>query len=185
MIRPTEEQIEFFLKHQIPLSKVFDASGYRTSEYKAIMRELGMLVAIGVTPCAKSRHTIRTRAGHCAQCGTHNLAFLRRFDDAGYVYVASSQSIGLVKVGTTSDADARLRTLNYFGYGGTGDWVMRCVLHCPRAARVEFLAQQELWRYLVWRKYVKQGELVRCQEVFSCTTKVATAAIKRSLETLS
>ncbi len=182
MTRPNDEQIEFFLRHQIPLSQVFDATGYSRSEYEAIMSELGMIVAIGVSPCARAGHTIRTRAGHCVQCGTHNLAFLRRFDDAGYVYVASSESLRLVKVGTTSDADARLSTLNYFGYGGTYDWAMQFVRHCPRAGRIEFLAQQELWRYVVWRDYEKQGESVRCQELFSCTARVAISAVKNSLE---
>jgi len=185
MPRPTEEQLEFFLRHEIPLSQVFDATGYSTGEYKAIMRELGMVVAIGVSPCARSGHTVRTRAGHCAQCGTHNLAFLRRFDDAGYVYVAFSESLQLVKVGTTSDTNARLTTLNYFGYGGAYDWSIQFFSHCQRAGRVEFLAQQALWRYVVWRDYVKQGESVRCQELFKCPAKGAIAAVKNVLESSS
>lgn len=182
MTRPTKEQFEFLVRHQIPLSQVFDATGYSTGEYKAIMDELGMVVAIGVSPCARAGHTVRTRAGHCAQCGTHNLAFLRRFDDAGYVYVASSDSLRLIKVGTSSDVDARLYTLNYFGYGGAYDWSMQFFSHCPRAGRVEFLAQQALLPHVVWRDYVKQGESVRCQELFSCTAKVAIKSIKNVLE---
>lgn len=179
MTRPTDEQLHFFLRHQIPLSQVFDASGYRTSEYKSIMRELGMMVAIGVSPCARGGHTIRTRAGHCAQCGTHNLAFLRRFDDAGYVYVAYSKHLKLVKIGTTSNPTARLTTLNYFGYGGTHDWDMLFNNYYPKAGRIEFLIQQNLSTYRVWNEYVKQGEPVRCQELFRCTPKIAIAAIEK------
>ena len=52
----------------------------------------------------------------------------------------------------------------------------------PQEDSEEFLAQQELWRYVVWRDYEKQGESVRCQELFSCTARVAISAVKNSLE---
>ena len=182
MTRPTAEQIDFFLHYRIPLSQVFDASGYSRGEYETIMGALEMVVAIGVTPCAKAGHTVRTRAGHCAQCGTHNLAFLRRYDDPGFVYVATSDALRLTKVGTSQNVYARLESLNgYDGYGRTSDWSLKFALHCIQAGRIEFHAQQKLLAHSEWRNYDKQGEVVRGQELFKCSAKVAVAAVKKVL----
>ena len=146
------------------------------------MSTLQMVVAIGVTPCAKAGHTIRTRAGHCAQCGTHNLAFLRRYDDPGFVYVATSNALRLTKVGTSQNVNDRLEKLNsYDGYGRTSDWSLKFASHCNQAGRIEFLAQQKLLAYSEWRDYDKQGEVVRGQELFKCSSKVAIVAVKKVL----
>src|SRR6202161_4571783 len=99
----TKEQLDFLYKHEVPLSRVGDATGMRTAEYQKCMKELDLWLAIGVRACKSAGHTLRTRAGHCAQCNTANLAFLRRYEDKGTVYVAQSHAIALTKVGAASD----------------------------------------------------------------------------------
>ena len=65
MTKLTDSQTKFLGTQGIPLSQVFDATGMKSSEYKQIMKDIGMVVAIGVTPCDASGHTLRTR--HCSE----------------------------------------------------------------------------------------------------------------------
>ena len=149
------------------------------------MRELEMIVAVGVSPCKKGGHTLRTPAGHCAQCNTHALAFLRRHYEAGEVYVAVSTQTGLVKIGTGKNAHARMNTLNSFGYGGATDWNIHCHHACNKAGRVEFLAQSTLNAHRASRTYIKTGNTVDCQELFNCSASAAAAAVEAALKQVS
>ena len=185
MAKITPEQIRFLQSQTIPLSRVFDASGMLRSTYQPAMRELEMTVAVGVSPCNKGGHTLRTRAGHCAQCNTHALAFLLRHDAFGEVYVAVSTKGGLVKIGTAKGAQARMATLNGFGYGGISDWKLYSQYACDKAGRVEFLAQSTLNEHRTSRSYVKTGCPVDCQELFSCSASAAAKAIQAALKHFS
>ena len=90
MSKLTKEQSAFLAKHNTPISSVFDASGMGKSDYRAAMKELGKTVAIGVTPCKKGNHTMRTRSGHCIQCNPASIAFQKRHLMDGFVYVAGA-----------------------------------------------------------------------------------------------
>jgi len=184
MAKFLKDQLEFLEYHGIPLSQVFDATGMSTNDYRRVMDELGMVVAIGVTPCAAAGHTLRTRGGHCAQCKPANLAFVSRWDNAGDVYVATSESICLTKLGTAQNAYVRADSLNFYAYGGSSDWEIRFTRYCETAGRVEFLAQQALKRHNVIREYIKQGSLITCQELFDCDTSLAISAIDTAIEKL-
>lgn len=175
------EQLEFFNHHKIPLSQVFDATGLRHKQYKTIMHQLGMIVAFGVTPCKKAGHTLRDKNGHCIQCGTHNLSFIRRFDKAGTVYVATSNNGGLTKIGTTQDIEERVNSLNAHEYGGCSDWEIQFSIYCEKAGRVELLAQQELSEYRISGSYEKQGKFVDCHELFDCFVNEAKHQIKLAI----
>lgn len=177
MARPTPEQRRFLRDHSIPMSRLFDASGLSRRQYQPQMVELEMLVAIGVAPCREAGHTLRTPAGHCAQCNPHTLAFLRRHYEVGDVYVAFSAIESLVKIGTAKSAVARLRTLNGLGYGGVRDWQLCSYVSCDRAGQVEFKAHCALDSYRVQKSYIKEGRTVECQELFGCTVDVAEAAV--------
>src|SRR5436190_4201098 len=108
MAKISPDQMRFLQSQSIPLSRVFDASGMSRSTDQAAMTKLAMIVAVGVSSCKEAGHTLRTLAGHCAQCNTHALAFLLRHDEAGEVYVAASAQTGLVKIGTSKNAQARM-----------------------------------------------------------------------------
>ena len=168
MAELTEPQRRFLDAQGVPLSRVFDATGLPQSEYRRIMKALGMQVAYGVTPCRAAGHMLRTSAGHCVQCGTHNLAFLRRYSEPGEIYVAYSHSSDLTKVGTAIDAELRVRRLNELGYGGVYDWQLQVVRYCTNAGRVEFRVHQALADSRVSRTYSREGLFVECQELFTC-----------------
>lgn len=182
MARLSREQLQFLEQQEIPLSRVFDASGMSKLLYGRAMSELEMIVAHGVSPCREAGHTLRTRAGHCAQCDTARLAFLRRYDEQGEVYVAYSSQIGLTKIGVAKGYQERLRNLNSQGYGGATDWSIDFHCECNKAGRVEFLAQQKLKQYRVTKSYFKTGQTVHCQELFNCKMALARSAVKNAVK---
>jgi hypothetical protein len=172
------DQVSFLKSQGIMPWSVFDASGMTQPQYRAAMKELGLPIAYGVTPCAAMGHTLRTRAGHCVQCNTARIAFMRRNDDAAYVYVARSASTGLVKIGVTGDVDARLASLRKLGYGGAADWQLVSSTWRDRAGAVEFDLHATLAKFHVRRTYVRDGLDVECRELFLCPAEIAVAALE-------
>ncbi len=185
MAELTAEQIIFLCEQNIPLSKVFDASGLRKSEYKEIMKLLDMEIAYGVSPCKRSGHTLRTRYGHCVQCGTHNIAFMKRYGDSGIVYLAKSHTANLYKIGSTTDLSERSAKLNYYGYGGCDDWEIVFNVECLNSGRVEFEAQNMLHTYRVTRFYWKDNAARECKELFECEFESAVSSILCALHSVN
>lgn len=184
MTKLTLPQICFLIDQGIPMYQVFDATGIKTGDYKRIMKELGMAVAIGVTPCKKAGHTLRDSGGHCLQCGTHNIAFRRRYHESGTLYVARSENLGLTKIGTAKVVGKREYTLNNCGYGGSSDWKMQFTQHCDKVARVELEVHQILKNHNVSKSYWKQDNLVDCSEIFDCEVELAIKAIEQIISQL-
>lgn len=172
------EQLEFLEAQSIPLTRVFNATGMTRERYRLHMEHLEAVVAYGTSPCKRSGHTLRTRAGHCAQCNTHALGFLLRYDEPGEVYVAVSARFSLVKVGTSQDARSRMNNLNSYGYGGASDWNVHSRVTCKKAGRVEFRAHRTLFTCRAKRTYMKTGDSVQCQELFTCSPDVAAEAVR-------
>lgn len=173
-----KSQLGFLSHHGISLSRVFDASYLSRSEYQRAMKALGMVVACGVSPCKRGGHTLRTRAGHCAQCNTAVLEFQLRNDAAGHVYVAYSAATKLVKVGTSGSPDNRMASLNKFRYGGASDWRVHESVWCERSGQVEFSIHKTLARYRVLRHYNISSGISECYELFSCAKSVAVKALR-------
>jgi len=168
MAKLTKEQRAFLKRMNIPLSKVGDYEGWKTAAYRAEMKVQDQLLAIGVTPCNKAGHTMRTRKGHCAQCDPKQLGYLMRYDVSGEVYVATS-SIGYIKVGSGKDASQRLINLNSYNYGGASDWRLEIVRPCTHANRAEVEAHRLLHRYQAINPvpvYFKNGKWIECRELF-------------------
>lgn len=180
MAHLTKEQHDFLKSQGIPLSKTFDATGMGPGRYKNIMKELGMIVAYGVTPCGNSDHKLRDRAGHCVQCKTANLAFQARFNEPGEVYVATSAKQKLTKVGTTVDRHTRINRINSYGYGGASDWIINHYKKYPKAGLIEYKAHVILDDFRVVRNYNKDGVIVECQELFDCNLSFAVAAVEQA-----
>ena len=178
----TTDQLGFLQSQRIPLSMVFDATGMKQAEYRKVMSALGLPIAYGVGPCAAAGHTLRTRAGHCAQCNTAVIAFMRRNDETAHVYVAHSAITGLVKVGLASDVHERIATLRNLGYGGVTDWVLRHGLRCPRAGSVEFAVHAELESRRARRSYARDGMVVECRELFECSPEEACRVLDAMLQ---
>ena len=173
----TEDQINFLAQQQIPLSQVFDATGLSKSAYRELMKQLDKNFAVGVSPCRKAGHQLRTRAGHCAQCDPAKIAFQLRHSANAFVYIAGAKSNRVVKVGVTKDPSSRIASLNASGYGGIDDWVCLFQLHSDNAGRLEFEAHSHLDKYASPRAFTKEGCRVDCLEIFSCSVQAALESV--------
>jgi hypothetical protein len=140
----TEEQRRFLGWHGIPESKLFDAQGMKPRRYRPIMEIEERLLVFGVTPCARGKHTIRTRAGHCIQCNTANIAFMQRYYQEAYVYIAGSLREAVTKIGTSQAPWEREAILNKLGYGGITDWKVLYFGRFADAGKVEFTVHRNL-----------------------------------------
>lgn len=173
----TRDQIDFLKKHKLSDADLFDASGLSRQQYQSLMEKEGKIVAFGVDPCEKG-HTLRTRAGHCVQCNTARLAFMRRHVAVGQVYIAGSIKGQLIKIGFTKEKNVRLESLNRTKYGGFDDWVILCVADCEDGGKMEFEVSKLLGKYGVSKDYHHDGGTQKTYELFSCSYDTALAAMK-------
>ena len=185
MTKITAAQRKFLERFEVPMGRLFDATGMRREDYSREMSALGKLVAIGVTPCSKAGHTMRTSAGHCVECRPANLAFQLRYDAPGEVYVAHSKAVKLTKVGSAKSAMERMRHLNVYQYGGAKDWQVKFYEATSTAGRIEFAAHQILSKHSASGTYFKSGRDIQCQEIFSCSVAVAVKAVRRAQATVA
>jgi hypothetical protein len=183
MSKLTKSQLIFIEKMELGLHDLFDASGLRTTEWKLQMRELGKLVAFGVTPCVAKGHSLRTRAGHCVQCSPANLSYLKRMNEPADVYVAWSTSSKMAKIGLSKDAYKRLESLNIFKYGGANDWKMKLIYECENGGEVENKAHQILSEYTKSGVTYMNGNIERfCTEIFKCRLNQAIDALEQAIK---
>ena len=168
----TKIQSNFIYRHGIDVAKVFDATGLSKTEYGELMKEGGYVLAVGVTRCRKGNHSLRTRAGHCAICNPASIAFQSRQEISGDLYVLYSSSKRLVKVGVAGDAEERVVSANKQSYGNVDDWKLKFTVKVNNAGA----------KFKKPRQFIKDGQYVLAQEIFSCSIKHAIAAIKIRLE---
>jgi predicted GIY-YIG superfamily endonuclease len=182
LVRLTKDQIRFLEKHGIPLSEAFDATGYSRASYSERMRELGKVVAYGVTRCKKSRHSLRSRHGTCIQCFPASIAYARRAYLPGFVYIAQSHINRSLKIGFSGDdPDNRIYIANLEGYGDAWDWRIRRLVWSERAGKIEAATHQELAAYRSDEEWIRNGTLIRTRELFSCSLATASRALVRNL----
>lgn len=176
MLGLTLDQVRFLIEQDIPLERVFDATGMSRSTYSVLMKEDDRTIAFGVSPCYQG-HALRTRHGHCVQCDTARIAFATRGSAAGEVYAAYSEATGLSKIGCANDAEARLATLRKTGYGGAHDWFVMHVVQAERMGRVEAHAHRVLSEHRTTRWYERGGHSVCCYELYDCLPTDAMEAV--------
>jgi hypothetical protein len=168
MVTLTDSQARFLRSQQIPESAIFDASGMSRRRYQYEMEIEEKLFAIGVAPCKKGKHTIRTRNGHCIQCNTANIAFVNRHYQDAYVYIAGSRKERVIKIGCSATPWNREALLNQRGYGGISDWCLLFYARFPNAGKIEFFAHHRLSKFASYRTYFRESIQVECREIFSC-----------------
>jgi T5orf172 domain len=178
-------QIAFLQSQGISQDQVFDASGLSTSIYKKIMSERNLLIAYGVSPCDAVGHTLRTRAGHCAQCDTSKIAYLLRHNAEAYVYVAFSKSKNLSKIGTCKSIIQREESLNNHGYGNIYDWNIVFHKKCKNAGKIETTAHSYLKGLEISREYDRWGTVADAREIFDCLVQTAIEALERAIKCVS
>lgn len=162
--------------HGIPLTATFDASGMRAAAWKQAMRDQGKLIAYGVS-CLRG-HSLKTRAGNCVRCNTANIAYALRPSKPGYVYIAHSKALGLVKIGFSQDPDNRVYIANLEGYGGAADWAIKVQHYATSAGRIELELHSLLHSHKDPRYWYRNGDLIEAREVYSCSASFAQRTLR-------
>ena len=166
MAEISKENMDFILKHAIPLGEVFDATGWKSKDYKEFMKENGYLVAYGVTRCSNGGHELRTRYGHCVICDPAKIAYVKRKNLSGYVYIAISLENKLLKVGCAKDYKKRIFSLNSQHYGEINDWQLVAYSYQDKMGEVEHKIQLQFSDYQVKRPFNKDNKSVEASEIF-------------------
>lgn len=172
----TADEIKFLESQGLSQSDVFDTSGRSPAKISATIKKAGKTLALH-TPCAKGGHRLKSRYGHCVQCNPAYLAYSRRHEVAGECYVAVSSSTGLVKIGFSTDVEARDKKNSFDGYAGARDWRTVFIIEADGAARIESLAQSKLRLRAVAAEYERDGHPQVAREAFRCSALQAVNAI--------
>lgn len=154
----------FLVSQKIKPDHVLDARGMSKEQWTARAKAEGILFILG-SPCDAVGHRLRTRAGHCMQCNTATIAYIRRFAEPGHVYIAASKTTRLLKVGSCKDIGQRERNLRAHKYGGATDWQIIAWAKTPRAGELEFDIQRMLAGVTVEGSYEKDGRIQRTREL--------------------
>jgi hypothetical protein len=165
----TKEQLEFLKEHEIPLDRVFDASGYTSKEYREIMKLSGKSFAFNVTPCQAYGHTLRTRAGHCIQCDTARIGFMKRNDLGGVVYIAGTLKGEIIKIGFSQSLEGREESLNRNEYAGFNDWKTIYAIESPIAGQIEIKIKCLMSPYNREFDYHHDGHQQGSEETYTCS----------------
>jgi T5orf172 domain len=169
MAELTEHELHFLYTQRIDESAVIDCSWMRSHGYKWHMEQQGYLWCIAPKSCYAG-HRLRSRAGHCIQCDTARIAFVKRHHDTAYIYIAGSLESKVVKIGNAILPERRVAALNTRYYGGITDWVMLYHAKYEEAGKIEFAAHGRLFGY----REVK--------EIFRCNYETARKALMEATQ---
>jgi len=174
----TKEQKYFLLtKFNILPDEVMDATLMRRSEWMKLIKNSEYEVAAGVDHCTKStKHTIKSKSGHCVECKPETIAFQRKYYSSAEIYIMHSPSKKLVKVGIAASSEQRELSLNEVGYGNIKDWMLIYSIDVARAGEVEKKAHNILSEYHIPIKHFT-GNSSFATEIFSCSINKAKNAI--------
>lgn len=173
------EEIAFLEKYNISHEKVFDAMGMRKSVWTELISGGDYALAHRTTPCKKYGHTLRTRAGHCAQCNPANMNYQGRYHEKRNLYLAQSLRGDIFKVGISKNLKEINKTLNSQMYAGEWDWLIIWSECVDDAGRVEAAVKKMLAPYAVEVEHIRGGQLQKTTETFRSKKDLIVELIKR------
>lgn len=183
MANMKKEDLELLERLHIDHEQVCDGSGLTSRECRDYMNESGFRYAYNVSPCSKAGHTLRTKSWNCLHCTSAPKAFAERYRSDGYIYIACSDDLNLIKIGTCSNLKLRLNSLRNQGYGEAYDWEMIKWIHVSKdSGQIEHFVQAELKPYYVRTSYFKEGRTQSTYEIFDCSVERAWDLLKKYRE---
>ena len=112
-------------------------------------------------------------------CNSKPLAFQKRYDLSGYVYVAGSLFGQIIKIGFSSNYEMRETLLNNQKYGGCNDWKILIVIHGGNGGKLELQLQSKLSRYSTSREYFHDNHYTEGSELFQCSIEKVVETIEK------
>lgn len=178
----TDEVRAFLRSQRIAESEVYDASMLSARRYKRAMEREGKVFVIVKDPCYRG-HYVRSHKGHCMQCDTSRIAYVRRHREEAYVYIVGSRSERLLKIGFSDTPWDRASHLNSIGYGCITDWQLLYYGKYSEAGKVETKAHSTLLWYASPRRWIREGVTQDSREIFRCSYTRALDAVKAASNT--
>jgi hypothetical protein len=163
----TQQELSFLRSQGISPSEILDGRGMSNPIWKALAKQGGFDFVLAGR-CTNGGHRIKTRAGHCIQCRTSAIAFVRRENAKANVYLAAAENRSIIKIGFASYIYAREETLRREGYGGYWDWEILCWVKTPNAGQVEREISNLLSARRIRGQYYKGYDVQDAIEMFSC-----------------
>lgn len=172
--------LSFLSLHGLTQDQVIDGRFMSKKDIQHEAERQGASFYISSSPCRKHGHTLRTKAGHCAQCDTAKISYQLRSSSAGHVYAAACSAKGWIKFGYTKNPVERIQVLNEHQYASCSSWHLLHSTYLPRhAGRCELEIHARLAdRMVQGLGYYKEGKWQACREIFSCTDKEALNIMK-------
>lgn len=168
----SEQEITFLRSQRIRPDEVFDGRGMSNPTWKARAKE-GQFDFVLAGRCKNGGHRLKTRAGHCIQCRTSSIAFVRRENAEANVYLAAANNRAVIKIGYASRINDREETLRQQGYGGHWDWEILCWVRTQNAGQVERDISHLFSSHRISGSYIKGYEAQEAIEMFSYETDKA------------
>jgi hypothetical protein len=162
----TDEEIVFLKMHKIDFSEIYDGRGERTGSWKISANDGRYdFVLTGGRTCSVG-HRLKTRAGHCIQCKTSNISFIRRENSSAYVYLASAKNGNIIKIGCTRQIFNREKSLRSQAYGGYSDWELVSSFETENAGKIEREISYIFSGNKIYGDYRKNRLIVTADEMF-------------------
>lgn len=177
----TLHELYFLVKHDIAIDEVASVGGLTAAAWKSLEGIERFPFVLRSKGCRNYGHRLYTRSGHCIQCNTARIAYMRRSSSPGFVYIASSESTGLVEVGFSS-GQSRVTELNRAEYAGASDWVEEATIEHAEAGRLEREVHKRLALFRAHLLYIKEGRQQFAGEVYSCSLGEVELALLEALE---
>jgi hypothetical protein len=131
---------------------------------------------LGFRQCAFG-HRLSNSRGRCVQCQPNLLNRTHRWIDDGFVYLAESKAVKLIKLGVCQDLTKREKTLNGHTWAGTDDWTMRTYHWTIAAGMFEHAVGKRLERFKAVTSYFRYGRATSTKEVYVCSLRTAKNAM--------
>ena len=162
----TAQETAFLRLHNIRPEDVFDGRGMSKAEreYNAKAGQFDFVLA---GRCTNGGHRLKTRAGHCIQCRTASIAFVRRENAKANVYLAAANKGAVIKIGYARSIYEREQTLRQQGYGGYRDWKILCWVKTQKAGQFEREIANLFSPHRTGGTYIKGDEVQYAKELFA------------------
>ena len=177
----TEEEMLFLFNMGLSASDFFNAQWMTKVQRDTYGKSIGKLFMVG-SRCKRGWHRLRARSGHCIQCNTDKIAFIKRHYEYGRVYIAGSLETELLKIGCTASFDVRDRRLSDETYAGATDWEILFWVTGPKQGVIETRTHRLLDYYRTYRRYHDGKSSHVAQEAFSCPYSVAKDAMLEAID---
>ncbi len=179
--RLTHDEAAFLRSHSIARRWVFDASPFWFDSRASCVRTMNDFTTFLMVgwreyddSCVDHRHRLYNRDGRCVQCRPDKLDWLKRRLLKGFVYIASSQTGGLLKIGYTADWRLREWELSWHDrVADQTDWKIRSPFETMAAGVFETKLHRRLAHHNVPSTTNRYGVVRACNEVFGCAYRTA------------